>query len=80
MLLTLDGYTSGEVSLVDLGTAAMGLISCGVKISNEKTLTDISTIFAQVTMENGGYMEVYEKLRQLIVNFEMNLQKNLQDY
>jgi len=33
MLITLDGYTAGEVSLTELGTSAMALIATSIKVS-----------------------------------------------
>ncbi|CAD8173967.1 unnamed protein product [Paramecium octaurelia] len=80
VLLTLDGFTGGDCSLAELGKVAMAFIQTAVIAKNDQPLVDISEIFAQVATENGGYREVYEKLKQLIVNFEQTLQKNLQDY
>jgi hypothetical protein len=40
----------------------------------------ISTIFAQMLSESGGYQEVYEKLKSLLTSLEQTLFKNLQKY
>lgn len=43
-------------------------------------LAEISGIFAQMLTENGGYLEVYEKLKSLLTSLESTLYKNLQKY
>ena len=39
----------------------------------DRDFADISTLLAQVTTEQGGYREVYNHLKSMVVNFEQIL-------
>jgi predicted chitinase len=56
---------------------SLSLIQQAMKVKTMPEMAIISTIFAQMLSESGGYQEVYEKLKSLLTSLEQTLFKNL---
>lgn len=63
-----------------MSEVSLNLITQSMKVKTMAQMAVISTIFAQMLSESGGYQEVYEKLKSLLTSLEQTLFKNLQKY
>ncbi|CAD8188168.1 unnamed protein product (macronuclear) [Paramecium tetraurelia] len=77
-LKILDSFQSGGASLAQMSEISLRMIQDAVKLKTTNIMSQISSIFAQMLTQNGGYIEVFERLKQLLQNLEQNLYTNLQ--
>ncbi|KAM3147833.1 hypothetical protein pb186bvf_000161 [Paramecium bursaria] len=77
-LKILDSFQSGGASLAQMSEVSMKMIQDAVRLKTTSIMAPISSIFAQMLTQNGGYIEVFERLKQLLQNLEQTLYSNLQ--
>lgn len=63
-----------------MSDVALRMVKDSVKLKTTNIMAQISSIFAQMLTQNGGYLEVFERLKQLLTGLEQGLYKNLQKY